>query len=199
MNLPITHLGIEDYRVMPWKNGGGSTTELAIYPAQSTMNDPFHWRVSLAQLNGSGPFSSFPGYDRSIVLLSGHPMQLIHKNGDHELKQLQPLVPYLFPGEWTTEGQLEGRAEDFNLMLRREAVSGSLECLHVNATGPLTAQLAKTTFLWVFRGEVLWESQMQQKPLVTGDSLLIEASGHEQFQLESEDAIVFIARINPKV
>ena len=201
MNLHLKHLTVDDYRVMPWKNEGGSTTEIAIYPLQSTMSDSFLWRVSLAQLNGSGPFSSFPGYERSIVQLSGHPMQLIHQDGHPKVKELEPLTPYLFPGEWTTDGKLEGRAEDFNLMLRRDAVSGNLECLQLKANEVVTAQSAKSTLIWVYRGKVVWESQAQRKSLMTRDSLLIEGSGHDHFQLEGTggDAIVFIARINPKI
>ena len=57
-----------DCCVMPWKNGYGSTTELAVEPPDAAL-DRFDWRVSVAELRGSGPFSTFPGYDRIIVQL----------------------------------------------------------------------------------------------------------------------------------
>ena len=34
-----------DYRRMPWKNGGGETTEIAVFPAGAGLDD-FDWRVS---------------------------------------------------------------------------------------------------------------------------------------------------------
>ena len=37
----------QDYHTMPWKNGGGSTTELAIFPAGANL-DNFVWRLSTA-------------------------------------------------------------------------------------------------------------------------------------------------------
>jgi len=45
-------------RRMPWKNGGGVTTEIAIAPEGATL-DNFDWRVSTAQVDAAGPFSRF--------------------------------------------------------------------------------------------------------------------------------------------
>lgn len=41
----MLHLHPSDYRVMPWKDGGGSTTEIAIEPPGSSLTEPFLWRV----------------------------------------------------------------------------------------------------------------------------------------------------------
>ena len=57
-----------DYRRMPWKNGGGWTTQLAAFP-ESDATVPFDWRVSIAEIESDGAFSAFPGYDRHIALL----------------------------------------------------------------------------------------------------------------------------------
>ena len=63
-----------DYKRMPWKNGGGMTTELAVYPSDA--GDAFDWRISIADIETSGPFSTFAGYDRVIGLLEGIGMEL---------------------------------------------------------------------------------------------------------------------------
>jgi environmental stress-induced protein Ves len=47
---------------MPWKNGGGETTEIAVFPDGAGLSD-FDWRVSMARVDGDGPFSSFPGIE----------------------------------------------------------------------------------------------------------------------------------------
>ena len=50
----------------PWKNGGGTTQEIAGWPAGAGL-DAFGWRVSIACIAASGPFSVFAGIDRSIM------------------------------------------------------------------------------------------------------------------------------------
>lgn len=197
MTLSLTHLRSQDYRDMPWKNGGGSTTELAIFPRNASMHEPFLWRISLAQLNGSGPFSTFPAYERSIVQLSGPPMRLVHEGRPE--KQLLPLQPYSFQGEWVTEGKLEGSAEDFNLMVRREALKADLECLHLKDGEAVVRTLAATTFLWVFQGEIVWESLKQRQLLQLRDSLIIESSDRAEFRVKGQDAILFLARMSPRI
>src|SRR5487761_727801 len=67
----------QDYRRMPWKNGLGMTTELAVSPVGAGLNGrPFDWRVSLAEIETGCEFSLFPGYDRSILLSEGAGMEL---------------------------------------------------------------------------------------------------------------------------
>ena len=70
------------FRRSPWKNGGGITHEAIRVPAE---RDPFLWRVSLAQIDSSGPFSDFAGYDRKMVLLQGPGIKLTHGNGQQRL------------------------------------------------------------------------------------------------------------------
>lgn len=48
----------ETMRRMPWKNGGGITTEIAIAPPGATL-DAFDWRISTARVEAAGPFSRF--------------------------------------------------------------------------------------------------------------------------------------------
>lgn len=60
----------KERRIMPWKNGGGFTEEIAIFPDKAGMDD-FHWRVSMAQVTTAGPFSAFPGIYRRLMVLNG--------------------------------------------------------------------------------------------------------------------------------
>jgi len=114
----------------PWKNGGGVTRELCSYPATASF-DQFIWRVSIADVTQSGPFSSFPGVDRVITLLQGEGMQLLSADGDRTL--LTPLQAHRFRGEEQISAQLEGVAcLDFNLMLRRGAATGSVDIWHAD-------------------------------------------------------------------
>src|ERR1700735_5021326 len=61
------------FTATPWKNGGGITHEAIRVPPTG---DAFFWRVSVAQIDSSGPFSDFAGYDRKMVLLQGRGIAL---------------------------------------------------------------------------------------------------------------------------
>ncbi|MBN7823193.1 HutD family protein, partial [Bowmanella yangjiangensis] len=58
--MPYTLLDPSSAIAMPWKNGGGSTLELAICPVGASLDD-FDWRISSASVASSGAFSRFPG------------------------------------------------------------------------------------------------------------------------------------------
>lgn len=110
------------YRVKPWKNGGGTTTEIAIHPEGAGWDD-FLWRIGIADIRQSGPFSNFPGVNRSILLLdcpvdSG--MTLTVDGTSQDMVQGEFID---FAGESVTEGTLRGQAvRDFNVLSRRDAV-----------------------------------------------------------------------------
>lgn len=104
---------------MPWKNGGGTTQEIASWPPGAGL-DSFGWRVSIARIAASGPFSVFAGIDRSIMLLEGDGVRLFTHDGriDHRLDS--PLRPFAFSGNEALDCTLLGGAShDFNVMTRR--------------------------------------------------------------------------------
>lgn len=101
----------------PWKNGGGATAEVAVHPAGAGFDD-FAWRISLADVESNGPFSSFPGIDRTLILLHGDGLSL---DVDGELHRLDARSPMLaFSGDAVTTGTLAGGPiRDCNVMTRR--------------------------------------------------------------------------------
>ncbi|MGE8317238.1 MAG: HutD family protein [Comamonas sp.] len=111
---------------MPWKNGGGTTQEVVCWPQGADLSS-FAWRISIAQIASSGPFSAFPGVDRSICLLQGDGVQLTSADGriDHALNR--PLVPFAFSGDVALDCRmLGGVSRDFNVMVRRGALRASV-------------------------------------------------------------------------
>lgn len=152
MTLEIHHLTSKDYKVMPWKNGSGSTTELGIFPLEASVQNGFDWRISLADLEGSGPFSLFPGFDRVIVQVSGDPMVL--KHGGRSEKLLGRYEPYSFAGEWATDNILHGKAQDFNVMVRRGACEAVVESLRFENEAVRKVHKEGSTFIWVAFGSL---------------------------------------------
>ena len=67
-----------EFRASPWRNGGGVTHEAMRRPSTG---DAFDWRVSVAEIASSGPFSAFEGYRRHMLLLSGAGLDLDFPDG----------------------------------------------------------------------------------------------------------------------
>jgi environmental stress-induced protein Ves len=103
-----TLIRLADCMVQPWKNGKGETREIAVDASQ-----PYLWRLSRAVLEGSGPFSPYPGYQRILVLLGGSDAKLHHEGRKSRL--LPPMVAAPFSGDWETRIETQGKAEDFNV------------------------------------------------------------------------------------
>jgi len=105
-------------RAMPWKNGGGTTQEIASWPPGAGF-DSFGWRVSIATIASPGPFSVFPGVERQIMLLGGDGVRLFTHDGrvSHRLDVLHH--PFAFAGEDPIHCRpLGGASSDFNVMTR---------------------------------------------------------------------------------
>jgi|GEM_PF-2127705 len=64
MSLTVNVLNVSH---SPWKNGGGFTQELLTWPK----GEPWQFRLSLASIEASGPFSSFKGVQRVFTIVEG--------------------------------------------------------------------------------------------------------------------------------
>ena len=117
-----------DYVVSKWS--GGTTTQLAIFPPTANYADrDFLWRVSSATVDlEESDFTPLPDYDRWISTLEGE-IELTHNGG--EPLRLRPFETHAFSGADATHSR--GRCRDFNLMLRRGRVTGTMEVLHLSA------------------------------------------------------------------
>jgi len=109
-----------DHRRMPWKNGGGETVEVIVHPEGAGLSD-FGWRVSMATVASDGPFSVFPGIDRTLAVLSGDGMELSIEGLGERLLTPQS-SPLAFPADAPTSARLTGGPiTDLNVMTRRGA------------------------------------------------------------------------------
>lgn len=107
----------DSYRSVPWKNGQGTTREILRHPAEGV---DFLWRLSIAEVAQSGPFSAFPGYKRIIMLLRGDGFVLRFNDG-REQDLRKPNAPFRFDGGDAVSCVLGGGpSQDLNLMLRAD-------------------------------------------------------------------------------
>lgn len=119
-----------DYLTVPWKNGGGWTQEILKVPAGT---NSFDWRLSLATIESAGPFSSFTGYDRTLILVRGAGVELDF--GPHGGTVLRaPGLLAAFDGDWQTRCTLiDGTSSDLNLMVSRERAEAQTRLIRPTA------------------------------------------------------------------
>ena len=164
-----------DYRRMRWKNGGGWTTELAVFPESGAdANAPFDWRISIAEIESDGAFSPFPGCDRHIALLEGIGMELRFAGGETvRLDRRLRFVP--FAGETPVFGKLlAGPVRDFNVMTRRERCHA--EILHRPLVGPMVfLPDAATWFVFLASGSASVKTCGAAQTIESGESVLLQS------------------------
>jgi environmental stress-induced protein Ves len=147
---------------MPWRNGGGTTTELFV-----DSSERFRFRASIADVRDSGPFSRFEGYDRHIMIVEGKGMTLAC--GAHGDIALEPFVPKHFSGDWDVRGTLrDGPVRDFNWIVDRSAARSALEVRLLDARTTVHVPLGSTCVIHVFSGS-LREADAGETLVVTED------------------------------
>jgi len=144
MSTTITRAA--DLPRVPWRNGQGTTTEIAVEGAA----DDFTWRVSLADVARSGDFSAFPGIDRIIALIDGDAMTLRLPDRTHVLR---PDEPFAFDGGLPVRCEVDRPTRDLNVMARRGEARATLEVRVLDADdAPLVVPATGTTVLVVLDG-----------------------------------------------
>jgi environmental stress-induced protein Ves len=186
------------FTALPWKNGGGITHEAIRVPPTG---DAFLWRVSVAQIESSGPFSDFAGYDRKMVLLRGHGIALQFGSGKQcALRSVGDIVE--FDGGMATRCELlDGPCVDLNLMVSK-SLRTAARIERLNEPTPVAAIGAQTTLIFGIQDPLSLDSSAGESArLEPWDLAILE---HCSVQLsnmspgeDSAPSTVFIATISP--
>jgi hypothetical protein len=151
---------LEDLPASKWRNGGGVTRELLVWPqdARGVAAD-WDWRLSVADVTDSGPFSRFDGVQRWFAVLQGEGVRLRMDGVGLALTRLSP--PFQFDGGAGVDCQLLGGAtQDFNLMLRR----GRGSAVMARVTGALnSAGIPVGATVAVYAGSTAAQVQLGQE------------------------------------
>jgi environmental stress-induced protein Ves len=196
----VRRIGAGSYRAMPWKNGGGTTTEIARSPAGESLDD-FDWRVSVARVAQGGPFSRFAGVDRSIAILEGEGLVLeVDAKGEKgETKRLDPRSPpFSFPADVAVTASLVGGAiEDFNVMTRRGRWRHLLTRVGARdgaeAMAPELGDRGDVGLVFVVAGTAEAERGGHHEHLGPRDTLLFERGGSLALTLSPEAELLAVA------
>ena len=191
----------QQFRTIPWKNGLGETTELAINDGGSL--DDFDWRLSIASVINDGVFSDFSGYQRNLVLIAGQGIMLEHD--DKIVDNLANLLDMAnFDGACKTYGKLSaGAIKDFNIITNKQKILPQVNC-YVDAQ-KITVHLAKLSiyFAYSITSEINVEVSEQEKAIVPQGHLVkissadgIDHKAESTAQICSENFILI--QLKPK-
>ena len=181
------------YRIMPWKNGGGTTTEIAVSPDGAGLED-FDWRVSMARVETSGPFSSFAGIDRTLSVLEGDGI-VLDIAGRPPARLTAASAPLSFPGDMPTGATLIGSPiTDLNVMTRRGRISHTVERLSVSGEVEIRPSDGTTIVLPVGGGvTVLTDTATSLGPL---DALVLDQESRKLRLQPEGQGLLFVIRLH---
>lgn len=184
--MHIELLGPDEFRSMPWRNGLGTTVELA---REDDLDGAMLWRVSAADVVEAGAFSPFPGVDRILTLIEGPGFDLDFS--DHgRVAPVQPLRPVQFSGDWTTRAEaVLGPSRDLNVMTMRGKASAMV---HIHRDAGLTAALGDRSLFLCLDGHPILAIADTACPLEPGQLAVISGAAGSVGGLSAEGTVIQI-------
>jgi environmental stress-induced protein Ves len=193
--VSITLIPANEYRRERWKNGLGWTREIVREPAGDAAWD---WRLSIAEVEKNGAFSTFPGCDRELVLLTGEGMRLAFEDGECVTLE-PPHARHRFAGERPLSAELiAGPTHDFNVIWRRQAVDVAV--LHRPLVGAMVffPEAGVRWLVHLLSGQAMFKDQPVPLRLATGDSALLEiAEGGDRTILDGGGEVLLVRISDP--
>lgn len=161
-----------EYRRERWRNGLGWTREILRSPQAG---EDWDWRLSIAEIECDGPFSSFPGVERELVLLHGHGVRLRFEDGD--VCDVEPPHGRVrFTGERVVFGELiDGPTHDFNLMWRRDRIDAELWHRPLVGSMVLFAEPDDVWVVHILSGRAVAIDAVNRVSASMGDTLVLRA------------------------
>lgn len=155
---------------VPWKNGGGTTAEVAAFPPGAGFGT-FGWRISMADVATDGPFSAFPGIDRTLIVVEGNGIELDVDGVPYRLDG--PAARLSFSGDDPTVAHLlAGSIRDLNIMTRRGQFSHRTRTLKAGTA--LLSDDTEVAFLIVLDGRMDVTVEREIHSLDPLDTLLLD-------------------------
>jgi environmental stress-induced protein Ves len=189
-------IAFRDLSASAWKNGAGSTTEIAVFPEGAGLDD-FDWRISLATIARSAPFSRFPGVDRSLAVVSSSAQGLVLLVESEVMLLETASQPLRFPGEAFVSALAHVASTDFNVMTRRGRCEHRLERIALAAGASRAfARQGAATLLFVAAGEgvtTIAADDGGQWALAALDALLLEAGDARGVRIDAPAGAILLA------
>lgn len=195
MSASLQLIPAHDYRRERWRNGFGWTREILRSPAGG---DDWDWRLSIAEIEQDGPFSTFSGIERELVLLRGQGVRLRFDDG--EVRDVEPPHGRVrFAGERVVSGELiDGPTHDFNLMWRRDRIDADLWHRPLVGSMVLFAEPGEHWFVHVLSGRAHAIDAMNRIDVSMSDTLWLRADAQRMRCALDGGGEVLVIRLRPK-
>lgn len=156
----------------PWKNGLGVTED--VLSATLPSSGELAWKISLATIDRSAPFSHFPGIDRMLMPISADGLSL---EIDGVVNPVPQFAVVTFPGEAPVAATRVTRTQqDLNVMASREGVRATLSHRYiVGTTGMPTVDEGEIVVVVALSPTIRHNSMT----LRVGDALLLEPGSRD--------------------
>jgi environmental stress-induced protein Ves len=192
--MALLHLRPADYPAMPWKDGGGVTEQIAIEPPDASLAGGFLWRLSMARVERSGPFSRFEGYERTLMLIEGDGLDLDF--GVHgRIRMEGPLRPVVFSGDWEARAALtHGPVRDLGVISDRARLRQEVRVLTLDSE-PVPIAPGPTVWIIALAGRCLlapWDLEIAPLESVRLDGEPAQVKGL------TPDARCLLVRFDPR-
>lgn len=183
--MPLIALPAHRYERQAWRNGGGSTREVW------REGEATDWRFSLARIERDGPFSTFPGYRRELMLQRGSGLLL--DTGASGIARLDsPYALCRFEGAERSHARcIEGPCEVINLMFRPEAVDARLFQRPLLGNMLLFPRAGERWLLHLAGGQARVREAQLAIELSQGDSAVVLGEGG-RVQIEGGGELVLV-------
>jgi environmental stress-induced protein Ves len=182
----ITIISPDKFNTIPWKNGLGFTTELAINDGATL--DNFDWRLSIASVTEDGEFSNFSGYNRNLVLIEGNGISLVHDK-QHTDKLTQSLDIAKFDGGFKTTGVLhDGAIKDFNIMTKHDKTKVKVDT--VIGKKSLVIKVDKTSFTFIYSLSGVTNINNNGELVLCEQGSLAKVTNTESIEISGPDMII---------
>ncbi|MFW1785131.1 HutD family protein [Acinetobacter nosocomialis] len=166
----------DQYTKMLWKNGAGFTLEIA----RSQGEADFDWRISMADVTTSGPFSLFPNKQRIISVLDGQGI-VLHVD-ELPAKTLKQGDIFAFHGESQVQSELlEGEIRDLNLIYDPVKFHARFQWLN---------DAAEQAF--ISSAELIFIFNQGSETQVNVDDHSVQIAAHETLKIEKKSGVTSI-------
>jgi len=172
--MKVTSIAPTDQCVTAWRNGAGVTREIVRVGPELD----YTWRASVARIDQSGPFSAFPGYQRSITLVDGGPLCL-HFPDARDLDVDPRLKAFEFAGSPAPEAKLpDSFATVFNLIASDKLRGARLLPRPLVGAMVLFDHPHEDWLIYMLSGEAELRYDGERHWLGTAHALLLEGEQH---------------------
>jgi uncharacterized protein len=179
------------YKSSPWRNGGGITHEAIREPAGA---EAFRYRLSVAFIDASGPFSDFAGYRRTMVLLRGAGVVLRFGALERALRVVGEQIE--FDGALSATCELvNGPCVDLNLMVAESL--GAVDARVERLSAPRSLEQSPGRLALVFPIDAPFEvaTSGETERLEPWDVGLVDGHACRLAPLGGQPAQVFLATL----